>query len=71
MSADELRDLLNAVPFRPFTVCLERDRAFRIADPEFALVTPEGQTLVVAQDLSDAVEILDVALITRVEMEAS
>jgi SpoU rRNA methylase family enzyme len=35
------------------------------------MLTPEGQTLVVAQDLSDAVEVLDVALITRIEIEAS
>ncbi len=71
MSVDELRDLLNAVPFHPFTVCLECDRAFRIADPDFALVTPQGGTLVVAEDLSDRVELVDVALITRVEIEAS
>ena len=71
MSADELRNLLNAVPFRPFTVCLECDRAFRITDPEFVMLTPEAQTLVVSQDLSDAVEVLDVALISRVEIEAT
>jgi len=71
MSPDELRDLLHADPFRPFTVCLSCDRALRIADPEFVALTPEGQTLIVAQDLSDAVEMVEVALITRVEIETS
>ena len=71
MSPDELRDLLNAEPFRPFIVCLGGDRAYRIADPEFAMITPAGQTLVLVQDLSDAVEVLDVTLITRVEIEAN
>ena len=69
MSADELRDLLNAVPFRPFTVYPESQKAFRITDPEFALLTPNGRTLVVSQQLNDTLEVLDVPLIVRVEVE--
>jgi len=71
MSADELHDLLHAEPFRPFTVYLADDQVLQIADPELVMLTPEGQTLVVAEDLSDKVEMVDVALITRVEVEAS
>jgi len=70
MSADDLRNLLNAVPFRPFTVFLPSEKAFRIPHPDFALVTPRGRTMVVAQEQSDAVDILDVPLITRVEVQA-
>jgi hypothetical protein len=70
MSADELRRLLNAVPFRPFTVSLPSDKPFRIPHPDFALVTPNGRTMIVAQEQSDAVDILDVPLITRLEVEA-
>jgi hypothetical protein len=70
MSADDLRSLLNAVPFRPFTVYLPSDKAFRIPHPDFALVTPKGRTMVVAQEQSDVVDILDVPLITRVEVQA-
>ena len=71
MSADELHDLLHAEPFRPFTVYLADDQVLQIADPELVMLTPEGQTLVVAENLSDKVEMVDVALITRVEVEAS
>ena len=70
MSADELRDLLNAVPFRPFTVYPQSQKAFRIADPDFALLTPNGRTLVLSQQVSDTLDILDVPLILRVEVEA-
>jgi hypothetical protein len=70
MSADELRNLLNAVPFRPFTVYLPDYGAYRIPDPELALLTPNGHTLVLSEQPSDSPDILDVALITRVEVEA-
>jgi hypothetical protein len=70
MSVDELKRLLNAVPFRPFTVYLPSDTSFRIPHPDFALLTPNGRTMVVAHDQSDAVDILDVPLITRVNVEA-
>ena len=69
MSADELRRLLNAVPFRPFTVYLPSDKPFKIPHPDFALVTPNGRTMIVAQEQSDAVDILDLPLITRLEVE--
>jgi hypothetical protein len=71
MSPDELRDLLHADPFRPFTVCLGCDCALRIADPEFAALTPEGQTLIIAEGLNGAVEVAEVALIAGVEIETS
>ncbi len=70
MSADELRRLLGAVPFRPFTVYLPSEKAFRIPHSDFALLTPNGRTFIVSQEQSDAVDILDVPLITRVEVEA-
>ena len=70
MSVDELKRLLNAVPFRPFTVYMPSDTSFRIPHPDFALLTPNGRTMVVAHEQSDAVDILDVPLITRLEVEA-
>ncbi len=70
MSVDELKRLLNAVPFRPFTVYLPSDTHFQVPHPDFALLTPNGRTMVVAHQQSDAVDILDVPLITRVKVEA-
>jgi len=71
MSADELRKLLNARPFRPFTVFMPNDKSFRIPHSEFALITPNGRTMVVSESNSDAVDILDVPLIARIEVEAA
>ncbi len=68
MSADELRGLLDAVPFKPFTVYMANDRAFEIPHPDFALLTPKGRTLVVASNEDKGVNILDVPLIARMEM---
>jgi hypothetical protein len=36
---------------------------------DFALLTPKGRTLIVAQNEKDAVDLLDVALIARVEVQ--
>ena len=68
MSADELKRLLHAVPFRPFTVYLPSDKAFRIPHSDFASLAPNGRTMVVWQHESAAMDILDVPLITRVEV---
>jgi hypothetical protein len=70
MSADELRRLLGAVPFRPFTVYLPSERAFRVPHSDFASLAPNGRTLIIWLQQSSAFDILDVPLITRVEVEA-
>ena len=68
MSSDEIKKLLRAVPFQPFTVHLVSDKTFPIPHPDFALLTPTGRTLFVASAGSDAVDILDVPLIARVQI---
>ena len=69
MSADELRGLLHAVPFKPFTVYMANDHVFEIPHPDFALLTPKGRTLVVASNEDKGVDILDVPLIARMEVK--
>ena len=68
MLADELRALLRAVPFRPFTAYLPSDRAFSVPHPEFAALTPQGRTLIVFHGQDNGFDLLDVPLITRVEI---
>jgi hypothetical protein len=70
MSADELRKLLHAVPFRPFTLYLPSEKAFKVLHSDFASLAPNGRTMVVWQDESAPMDILNVPLITRVEVEA-
>ena len=68
MSADELKRLLQARPFKSFKVFLPSDRAFEVPHPEFAWLTPNGRTLVVGEATSDGFDILDVPLIVRVQV---
>ena len=71
MSTDELRSLLRATPFRPFTVYLPSDKAFSVRHPEFAVLTPPGRTLIVLHGEDNGFDLLDVPLITRVEVQES
>lgn len=68
VTADELRQLLHASPFRPFTVYLASEKAFPIRHADFAALTPKGRTLIVMHADDEAFEILDVPLIARVEV---
>ena len=71
MHADEIRQLLHASPFRPFTVHLPSDKSFLVPHSDFALLTPKGRTLIVSHEDKEAVDFLDVALITRIEIQES
>ena len=68
MTAAELKQLLHATPFRPFTVYMANDKPFAIRHPEFAVLTPIGRTLILLHTDDDAFDILDVPLIARVEV---
>ena len=69
MHADAIKQLLHASPFRPFTVYLASEKSFAVPHQDFALLTPKGRTLVVSQIDKEAVDLLDVALIARVEVQ--
>ena len=64
MRIEELRQLLRANPFRPFTVYTADGSAVPVWYPDFALLSPDGRTLWVYQrDYS--CDLLDVMLIPR------
>jgi hypothetical protein len=68
MHADELKKLLKATPFKPFTVDMPSEKAFQIPHSDFAFITPNGRTLIVAYG-GGGVDLLDIPLITRVEIQ--
>ena len=68
MSADELKSLLNASPFRPFTIYTAAEKAFPVRHPGFAMLGGRGRTIVLARAESDAFDILDLPLIARIEV---
>jgi hypothetical protein len=67
MDGREIRKLLSATPFAPFTVVMVNNKSFTVRHPEFALLTPNGRTLIIAPESDEGVDMLDVPLISRVE----
>jgi hypothetical protein len=68
MTTEDLKNLLTASPFKPFTIYTAGEKAFFIPHPEFALLTPRGRTIVVANTQHEGVDIVDVPLISRIEL---
>ena len=69
MNAAELRLLLHATPFRPFTVYLVSEKAFVVPHVDFAALSPTGRTLIVFRNDDGGLDILDVPLIARLEVQ--
>ena len=70
MIADELRQLLRESAFRPFTVHAEGND-FLISHPEFAALSPRGDTLIIFHKDDGAFDILDVSLIAGAAVHES
>lgn len=70
MTAENLRELYEARPFRPFVIHLADGRNLPVRHPEFLAFTPKGQTVLVVQP-DNSVKILDVALVTELELRPS
>ena len=68
MNAHELKQLLKASPFRPITICTGSDKRYSIGHPEFAALSPEGDTLIVFLPNARGHEVVDVPQIERVEV---
>jgi hypothetical protein len=67
MTKEAIKEHLEAVPFRPFTVRLTDGRPCLVPARDFAHLAPNGRTLVVFTAGGDGVRVLDVALITEIE----
>lgn len=68
MTADELRQLIRSSTFRPFTVYAE-GKSFFVPHPEFVALTGPGRTLIILHKDDNGFDLLDVALIARVEVQ--
>jgi hypothetical protein len=66
MTGDHLRRVLGQTPFVPFTMGLTGKTRVRVERPDWAVVSPDGQTLHVfdARGLHSAVSLAHVASIT-------
>jgi len=68
MTVERLQQVLNASPFRPFTIHLADGKTIPVVSREFVASSPSGRTIVVF-DAEDRLDILDLLLITNVQVE--
>ena len=68
MTIEQLRNLYNAQPFRPFVIHLADGREVPVHHREFIMAVPSGRTVVVCQP-DDTMNIIDLLLVTDVELK--
>jgi hypothetical protein len=67
MNVNELRALLRTSPFRPITICTTSNKRHSISHPEFAALSPAGDTLIIFLS-GGGHDVVDVPHIERVEV---
>jgi len=68
MTIEQLRRIHQASPFRPFTIHLADGRSFQIPHREFLSHSPSGRTVIVYDDNGDGFSVLDLLLVTELEI---
>jgi hypothetical protein len=64
MTVERLHQVVNATPFRPFTIHLADGKSIPVVNREFIASSPSGRTIVVF-DPEDRMNILDLLLVTN------
>lgn len=67
MTIEQVRNLYNAAPFRPFIIHLADGRHIPVKHREFMAISPSGRTIVVYQT-DDTSNIIDLLLVTDLEI---
>jgi hypothetical protein len=67
MRQEQLRELLRAQPFRPFTIHLPEGRTVQVVHHDFALLSPDGRTLF-AYGPDSSFNLIDVMLIASIQI---
>jgi hypothetical protein len=68
MTIDRIRDVWRAKPFRPFALHLADGRRISVHHHDLLMPSPSGRTVVVYQ-LDDSLNIIDLLLVTDLEIE--
>jgi hypothetical protein len=63
VTIEQLRNLHQATPFRPFTIHLADGRAYNVFHPEFLAFAPAGRRVIVFGE-GDSFSIIDLLLVT-------
>jgi hypothetical protein len=67
MELSAIRDAMQAMPFRPFSLRLADGRELFIRHPEFIAIAPNGWSAVVYDDMDSRMSILEPQLIVSIE----
>ncbi len=67
MAPDRIKQVIQATPFRPFTVETGSGKRLHGKHPDYVSLSPAGRTLIVYDD-KDGMEIVDVFLIASIEV---
>jgi len=68
MRIQELRELRDATPFRPFSIHLADGRAIPVIHRDFVIFSPSGRTVIVYQR-DDSFDIVDVMPVTSLQVK--
>jgi hypothetical protein len=72
MTIEQLKRVHNASPFRPFVIHAADGRSFSVPHRNFLSHTPGGRTLIVySEDDAEDFSILDLLLVTEIEVNGS
>jgi hypothetical protein len=66
MTVEQLRQMHQARPFRPFRLHTADGRHLDVKHPEYLAHTPSGRTIMVAKP-DDSFEVIDLLLVTSLE----
>ncbi len=66
MTIEQLRQMYQTRPFRPFRVHMADGRHLDVAHPEFLAQTPTGRTVMIARP-DESFEVVDLLLVTSLE----
>jgi hypothetical protein len=69
MTAEQLRAMREANPFRPFTIHLADGRTLDVPHRDFVSLSPSGRIVIVYQP-NDAFNVVDLYLVTDLEVKA-
>jgi hypothetical protein len=71
VTKEAIKQHLDAVPFKPFTLRLTDGRSCAVPARDFASLSPNGRILVVYTEEGNGVRLLDVPLIVEIEAQAA
>ena len=70
MTTEQLRTVMEAQPFRPFTLHMADGRTFPVTHPEFLSHSPSWRTVIIYRE-DESFSILDLLLMTEVRVDSS